>query len=352
MIRLSDIAREAGVSTFTVSCALRGQGRVAEDTAMRIRELAAKMGYQPSAAARALAAGRKRSHDTERDLLVAIVHFGKRPGNSALSGRRTQQMMAIARQMGYLLEMVYLQDFESPAHMSRVLWARGVVGLIFHTVTAPLDMHVSDLDGLEFNRYSIIKISRGIDSLRCHCIRLSAFSHSSEALRRIVEAGYKRIGVLMLERSASTEDDYARVGAVTAFQYFNSSGVEAIELLRMKGPLSRFPKEAEDWLARVKPDVILGFPAVWRVWMEMAGYRFPEDMAFVGLPVVPAAESQTGVSTSGPLDDFLGQMFPTALKMLHEEIAIGRKGLPPIPYEYVLPVLWQEGVTMPSKAAG
>lgn len=52
------MATAAGVSITTVSHALNGKGRLNEETRRRVREVAARLGYQPSALARGLAGGR------------------------------------------------------------------------------------------------------------------------------------------------------------------------------------------------------------------------------------------------------------------------------------------------------
>ena len=54
-ITLSDVATEAGVSPITVSRALRGERRVDAALVDKVREVAARMGYVPDPAARALA---------------------------------------------------------------------------------------------------------------------------------------------------------------------------------------------------------------------------------------------------------------------------------------------------------
>jgi DNA-binding LacI/PurR family transcriptional regulator len=59
-VRLTDVAREAGVSIATASHALTGKGRIPEATRARVREVAKRMGYRPNAAARSLAGGRTR----------------------------------------------------------------------------------------------------------------------------------------------------------------------------------------------------------------------------------------------------------------------------------------------------
>lgn len=62
MITAQDIADRAGVSTITVSRALReletGKRRDARERAERIRQIAAEMGYRPNTAARSMSVGR------------------------------------------------------------------------------------------------------------------------------------------------------------------------------------------------------------------------------------------------------------------------------------------------------
>ena len=56
-VRLSDVAREAGVSKAAVSFAFNKPDRLSEETATRIRAVAATMGYRPHPVARMLTAG-------------------------------------------------------------------------------------------------------------------------------------------------------------------------------------------------------------------------------------------------------------------------------------------------------
>jgi alanine racemase len=56
-VRLADVAREAGVSKAAVSFAFNKPDRLSEETALRIRAVAAEMGYRPHPVARMLSAG-------------------------------------------------------------------------------------------------------------------------------------------------------------------------------------------------------------------------------------------------------------------------------------------------------
>ena len=58
MVTISDIAKVCGVSPATVSKALNGALDISQETAKRIRDTAASLGYLPNATARALKLGR------------------------------------------------------------------------------------------------------------------------------------------------------------------------------------------------------------------------------------------------------------------------------------------------------
>lgn len=58
MVTMSDVAKAAGVSRATVSYALRGDPRIAESTAKKIREVAASLHYNANLSARSLRSGR------------------------------------------------------------------------------------------------------------------------------------------------------------------------------------------------------------------------------------------------------------------------------------------------------
>lgn len=60
-VTIYDIAREAGVSIGTVSRALNGKGKLSRETHERIRSVARRLNYQPSASARSLATRRTRN---------------------------------------------------------------------------------------------------------------------------------------------------------------------------------------------------------------------------------------------------------------------------------------------------
>lgn len=72
---IRDVAREAGVGLGTVSRVLTGSPRVAESTRQRVEAVIARLGYHPSASARALSRGRAQTIEVILPLLDRFYYF-------------------------------------------------------------------------------------------------------------------------------------------------------------------------------------------------------------------------------------------------------------------------------------
>jgi DNA-binding LacI/PurR family transcriptional regulator len=72
---IRDVAREAGVGLGTVSRVLAGSPRVAEETRRRVRDAIARLGFRPSASARALSRGRAQTIEVIAPLLTRYFYF-------------------------------------------------------------------------------------------------------------------------------------------------------------------------------------------------------------------------------------------------------------------------------------
>ena len=89
MIRLKDIAEQAGVSVMTVSKALRDEPDVAASTKSRIRTLADQAGYVPNHAARGLRTTVSVSYvEVFGAEVTDLLREGARVGHSKVSAQR------------------------------------------------------------------------------------------------------------------------------------------------------------------------------------------------------------------------------------------------------------------------
>ncbi|MCR2817798.1 LacI family transcriptional regulator [Microbacterium sp. zg.Y1090] len=116
---LADVAAEAGVSVSTASRALRGRGEMAPETRMRVRDVAAALGYARAAEPR----GRPRS-GTSRVFDLVLGHFHDPYTDEVTAGARTA-----AARLGYDLVLTAERDDPADDWPVRVR-SRGSAGVI------------------------------------------------------------------------------------------------------------------------------------------------------------------------------------------------------------------------------
>ena len=117
---IKDVARKAGVTHSTVSRALRGSSLISLETTQRICQIAAEMGYRPSAAARTLKTNRSHA-------LGVIIRNVDDPFFSEI----LQGIEEVARTSGYSLFMAASQrDHEQEQAIVRDMVERRVDGII------------------------------------------------------------------------------------------------------------------------------------------------------------------------------------------------------------------------------
>src|SRR5690606_6321844 len=108
------------------------------------------------------------------------------------------------------------REFPSPAAASRILWSRGVAGILVNPF--PAATVSSWAREFEWDRFSVVKLTNSAPELRFHVVRLSAFDYIATAIEEMIAKGYRRIGVLM-SSSSSPRDDDARFGALLNYQH-------------------------------------------------------------------------------------------------------------------------------------
>lgn len=97
--KLETVAREAGVSTATVSQALRGTGRISEQTRKKVMAAAAKLHYVPDGRAAAMRSGERRE-------IGLVIHAIANPFNAEV----TSGVSDLLESEGYLLSILDSQD--------------------------------------------------------------------------------------------------------------------------------------------------------------------------------------------------------------------------------------------------
>jgi DNA-binding LacI/PurR family transcriptional regulator len=342
MITQAEIAKRAGVSVYTVSCALRGQAQVAAETRARILKLAAEMGYQSNPAAVALAGQRHVKRKLPRTLRLGW--FRHRYDTSALAG-----FQAGCRDLGYEMELIDWRAFANGMAIERALWHRRVEGLVLATAVPEKGLETMWRQ-MNWDRFSVVKLSRGMPELRFHLIRHSAFDYAALALKRVFGCGYRRVAVLLTE-SRSREDDAARLGAVLNYRETELPEGACLEWRRVKEFVSDGHTLAEvpwlrPWLQEFRPDAVLAFPWTWVILVEAAGFRCPQHVAFAAILGSQPGDWRLQISGSRAGEDEIARR---AVHELHRQIVAGERGQVDFPLEHVIEPYWVEGETLLKK---
>jgi LacI family transcriptional regulator len=197
-VTLKQIARDLGLSTQTVSVALRGRPGVSEAVRNQIRARAAAMGYAPDPAMRALADYRTRNRKTApRWSRVALVHNW--PSEHALEEnpfyqRWLAELRRAARDRGIEIELHWLGGGgERTPAVFRLLRNRGITGVL----VAPPGLS-PDPPRLIIPRNQFQVVTFGPEHLfpDLHTVQFDFYENLRMAWRKLRERGHERIGLV------------------------------------------------------------------------------------------------------------------------------------------------------------
>ncbi|RME61434.1 MAG: LacI family transcriptional regulator, partial [Caldilineae bacterium] len=177
-VSIKDIAAAAGVSHPTVSRALRGQGRMSEETRARILALAQEMGYTPNLVARGLVTQRTNS-------IGLVVTYIEDPFHSEI----IRGVERIVQENGYSLFLASTTaDPEQELQVVRSFQGRNVDGII---VSASL---VGDryADILEELGIPIVLINCHAEGSNLYTVMHDDYAGAQQVVQHLIDTGNRR----------------------------------------------------------------------------------------------------------------------------------------------------------------
>lgn len=330
---LRSLARRLGVSVATVSQALRDSPRSSAATRERVQRAAKKAGYQinPLLGA-ALSAVRRARHQQFRGTL-AVVDMNEE--SRFVPFRREIAIGAEerARQLGFQTAMFELGPTEPALPVTRlpaVLHARGIAGALF----MPFNV-AQDLSGFDLRRLAAVQMDHSLVRPRLHTILPDHFISMINALERLTERGYRRIGLCLEEhRDARLKGKWS--AAFHAF--FRAATPEPAIPVLIEPQLTRAPFLA--WYRRHRPDLIIGHMQAMVGWLEEIGVRVPAKVGFFNLNTTERTGPCAGLNLQPRR---LGAAaIETIVAMLHRQ----ETGVPADPQTITLEAKWVDGPTL------
>ncbi|MDQ1580988.1 MAG: LacI family transcriptional regulator [Microbacteriaceae bacterium] len=176
MVKISDVAREAGVSAATVSRALNQKPNVNPDYAERVREAAERLGYRPNGIARSL---RRQS----TNLLALIISDVANPFFTAV----TRGVEDVAQQNGYSILLCNAdEDAAKESTYLEVAEEHQVAGVVLSPHAAN-----TDISRLASAGIPVVVIDRPLDAA-VDSVLVNSFDGAKSATEHLLDEGWKR----------------------------------------------------------------------------------------------------------------------------------------------------------------
>jgi LacI family transcriptional regulator len=335
---LGDIAKLAGVSRMTVSCALRNSPRVKPETRMAIQQIAERVGYVPDARMARLMTGVREAKSKE-PLPIAWLNTAKYEDAwrkfpwlfPYYEGARNR-----CAELGYKLDEIWLSAPDMTARrISEILYHRGITGLI----VCPSLESLTHLK-LNWNRFASVTFEKAILAPRLHRVAHDYYYNMLLTLKMLRRSGYRRIGVFMQQLTERKSFH----GYLAGLGYFQS-GVRQSErvrplLYRHVDEVAGGGRKFRAWLEKARPDVVVGHHSELVNWLNNAGRHVPGEIGVTHLALEDDCADWAGIWSRKR--EVGAQTVEQVVASLHNN----QFGLPKVSHDLLIGGYWQPGKTL------
>jgi DNA-binding LacI/PurR family transcriptional regulator len=181
-INIKDVAKEAGVSTATVSRVLRNYSGVRNKTRKKVLKVVSELNYEPNAVARSLR--------QKKTYTIGII-----VGNvlSQFYSVIAKSVEDVANKSGYNVILCNGDDNpEKELRYLKVLKANRVGGIIL----TPTGKNVDYINGLIDSGMEIVLLDRLIDGVKCDAVLIDNEESAYKAVKHLIDQGYRKIGII------------------------------------------------------------------------------------------------------------------------------------------------------------
>lgn len=338
-VSLKEIAAHCGVTTATVSLALRNSPQISTTRKKEIQEQALKLGYRPDPALSLIARARWKPSQKFVGHRLALVR-GTADDNSYAATLR-DAIISSADNLGYHIEEFSLTDEANAEKLVKKLYYRGIRGAILDNVSSPTVARVFD------GWVPVVITGLLQDAPATHHILPDHFNSARIAFRHVRNRGLQRILLALTPPAYRWHDAYSRAsilrGAYDApHEQEKPSPPQTIEIFEYYKYKTREEQQAvlREMVARFKPQVVLASNIVAYYHIGPPHYRIPEDVAFICLDLPKAFIGK--IAGNYPQPEEVGRV---CVDMLELQIQRSAFSLPSNRNTILVETKWFEGPT-------
>lgn len=336
-VTLLDIAQAVGVTSMTVSRALRNQPRIAPATRQAILAKANELGYHPDPALSALVHYRKGRTGTV--VKSAIAWLNNWPDPRQLRRFREFDLywhgaVRSAEKMGFHLEEFWTGDGLSPERLTQILSTRNVQGILI----PPGLMSEAWLHRFPWDRFFAVSLSRPHPGLPLHVVAPDQVQNAMLAFGKMRERGYRRIGFVSVAWQART------FGAGVLWRQLWEAAGDRVPVCLFSGlKQEENQRMLKKWYDKHRPDAILTDVPELREILAQFGVKAPDDIGLATMTVLDC-----------PIDAGIYQnpeeIGRVGVLVLGSLINDNDRGIPAINRQILIEGRWQDGASLPDRS--
>lgn len=283
-VTIKDIAKALGVSTSTVSRALRDSHEISQETKQLVLECAERLNYRPNPIAQSLKEKRSRS------IGVVVCEISNTFFSQIING-----IESISYDRGYnVIISQSLESYEREVMNLQYLSSRSVDGLLISVSTETNDM--SHLKSLSEKGLPIVFLDRITDEIETHSVIIDNFKGAYEATEHLVLSGYKNIAAIANseflsitnERLAGYREALLAHGITPDETYIKHCFYGGMDFHEVEEAVNKL------FTHKVRPDAIFATSDKLTTGclktLHRRGVKVPEDMGLVGFSNSDIAE--------------------------------------------------------------
>jgi DNA-binding LacI/PurR family transcriptional regulator len=320
------IAEAAGVSSATVSMALRNHRLISAKTRQKVQRIAQKLGYRPDPEVAKLMYHLRLKHKPKFKSTIAALTSIPESGEPPYAAALRHGAQEAAEALGYGFSVVRLEASEERnTSVQRILRSRGVQGVLL----LPMRKPVSLKDLLDWNSFSVVVATYGVLKPDFHRVVPDQFGNTLSICQELARLGARRIGLVI----EAKQDLVVGHHFSAAVLWQNAlGGTEHVAPLVYDG---EFRAELAPWFARERPDAIITATTETdvRTMAETLGLDLPGPVEF-------ALTERAGPTLLGCIDQRPGEIGKAAITLLHSKIQSGEKGAPKVPTATMIKGRW------------
>ncbi len=340
-ISLRAIAEKAGVSTMTVSRALRNEPRVAAATRDHILRVASELGHRPDPQLSRIMTqlqGRRRKQERETIAVIREAETGTDLPSPTYQYVPIEAIRDRAERFGFLVEEFWLGiDGMTPKRMDQILHTRNIRGVIVSPQSA--SMPVRELD---YSRLAAATFGYGLLTPSLHRSAGNMTLAVSLATDELEKRGYRRIG-LALSQWVEARAENAYTASLLHYQQ-KIDPTNRVPPFQFPGnDITSGKNRFLDWVDAHQPDVLLTFDQEIPKWLAEQGLRIPHDIGLAAHDWSPKMPDFAGINHRRE------HVAAAAVDLVVAQLLQNEGGIPEAPRQILIPPVWVDGPSVREK---